>query len=198
MAEAQTFRTSINGFHKGDVTAYITKTAAEHRAEIQSLQEKISELQLENAWLREQVARAEETGRLPVTEKTETAPEAARVPENEAAPEDLSPEAEQVPEEDPLESRELAAYRRAEAMERLAYSRVRKLYGEMEGICGRSANQLDQSEAAAQTAVETIEAQLAILREAVASVQTALTDSARDLRAMDQMVPDPAEGLEEA
>ena len=47
------FRTVVGGFHKGDVSAYIAKTAAEHQAQIAALQNQLESLQLENEQLRQ-------------------------------------------------------------------------------------------------------------------------------------------------
>ena len=49
------FRTSLRGFHKGDVTAYIEKTASLHRSEMLEREQKICALQEENRSLQQQL-----------------------------------------------------------------------------------------------------------------------------------------------
>lgn len=164
------FRTAVGGFHKGDVSSYIAKTAAAHHAQVEELQARIDTLERENRQLRDQLL-------------YQPAP---------AAPV-LEPEAR----DEGLKDRELAAYRRAEAAERLAFQRAKTLYGEMQAICDRSAGQLEETDAAAQAAVAAIQVQLDAIRDSVSALYASVRDSAEELHAMGQMVPDPAEGLEE-
>ena len=42
------FRTALSGYHKGDVTAYIEKTASEHRSALLEMEKTITQLQKEN------------------------------------------------------------------------------------------------------------------------------------------------------
>ena len=49
------FRTALCGYRKGDVTAYIEKTASEHRFELLEREKIIAELQKENRSLRQQM-----------------------------------------------------------------------------------------------------------------------------------------------
>ena len=49
------FRTALSGFHKGDVTAYIEKTALEHRSALLEQERIITELQKENRSLQQQL-----------------------------------------------------------------------------------------------------------------------------------------------
>ena len=49
------FRTALFGYRKGDVTAYIEKTASEHRFELLEREKIIAELQKENRSLHQQM-----------------------------------------------------------------------------------------------------------------------------------------------
>lgn len=49
------FRTALFGYRKGDVTAYIEKTASEHRLELLEREKTIAELQKENRSLHQQM-----------------------------------------------------------------------------------------------------------------------------------------------
>lgn len=172
MSETTTFRTAVGGFHKGDVSAYISKTAAAHQAQVAGLENRLETLQQENDRLRQQLLE-----------------QSAPVP---SAPE---PEPEDVPEPS-LKEQELAAYRRAEAAERLASQRARKLYAEMQQLCDNSGQQVAQTDSTIQTAMETINAQLDIIRTAITALHGSVRASSEELQTMGQMVPDPAEGLE--
>ena len=165
------FRTSVGGFHKGDVTDYIARTAQAHEARVTELQARLDALEEENSRLRALLAEQ---------------------PTPEEAPEEPSPREP----EDSIARQELAAYRRAEAAERLAAQRVRKLYGDMQDVCDRSTRQAEASRAAAQEAMEILDKQLEVLRISAAALRDGLSTSAEELSAMSSFVPDPAEVLE--
>ena len=177
------FRTVISGFHKGDVSAYIAKLAKDHASQIDALNQQISALEQENNNLRQMLLDSQQAQPLP---------EEAELPDlaSEEIPEPEEPVAD-------LQEQELIAYRRAEAMERLANQRARKLYGDMQGICSRSAQQAEASETTAQQALEAITSQLEVIRISMTALQDGLHVSSEELKAMGQLIPDPAEGLEE-
>ncbi len=172
------FRTAVGGFHKGDVSAYISKTAAEHSAKVSALQARIDELEAENERLRKNL----------LCKPSELVQVIENLPDPEPEPEPAPPT---------MHDQELNAYRRAEAAERLACQRAKKLYGEMQQICDRSARQVEETDAAAQTAISAIQAQLDAICASVTSLYESVRTSSEELRAIGQLVPDPAEGLEE-
>ena len=165
------FRTAVGGFHKGDVTDYITKTAANHRTEIEQCSQRIAALEAENDALRQQLA---------LLTLSTAAPE-----EDTAAPEPQD-----------VSSLELQAYRRAEAAERLANQRAKKLYESLEAICQDTAGEFSSANATVQETVETILAQAKTLEAACGKLSEALNQSREKLSSMDAMIPDPAEELE--
>ena len=175
MTDTYSFRTAVGGFHKGDVTDYIAKTARAYEAQVAELEKRLESLQAENDRLRQQLLEQSD----------------AVLPEEEPV---TPAEPEQVP---GIQAQELAAYRRAEAAERMAARRVRKLYAEMQDVCGRSTRQSGTSETAVREAMETIDKQLEVIRISVAALHDGLRTSSEELQAMSQMVPDPAEGLED-
>ncbi len=179
MSEFQTasFRTAVGGFHKGDVTEYISKAAQDHAGEITALEEKIEALQAENDRLRAQL----------LDQSAAAAPAEAEEPE--------APEPKEAAED--LTRQELEAYRRAEAAERVAAQRVRKLYADMQDVCDRSTRQAKASQSAAQEAMEVLDKQLEILRISAAALRDGLLSSSEELAAMTEFVPDPAEELED-
>ena len=184
-----TFRTAVGGFHKGDVTAYISKTAAAHQAEIANLKRQLEALEQENTALRDQVHLMELPHLLSQHEAAQ-APEPEAQPFTEAPPEPVQDVASSVREQ------ELMAYRRAEAAERLAHQRANKLYGSIQAICDESAVSMDGAGSVAQEAMAIIAQQLQRIQDSLDTVQRSLHDSSESLRAMGEFIPDPAEGLE--
>ena len=181
MADANTFRTVVGGFHKGDVTEYISRTAQEHQAQVRDLEARITDLEVENSGLRDELAELRE-----LTEQI-TAPETPAEPPEE-------PPAEPG---DTLETQELLAYRRAEAVERTARDRARALYGAMQDMCRRTSEQNRMSQESARRSLEVIAAQMEALQASLEAVHQELDQDAQALSAMSELVPDPAEGLEE-
>lgn len=185
--ETFAFRSALGGFHRGDVSKYISETAAAHQAQTERLQEQIAALEQENEALRAQLEALQE----PPAEEAE---ESALIESPEEAP------AEEAPPEEPEESlrdRELAAYRRAEAAERLANLRARKVYEDLQTVCGESSREFDGLNDTAHAAAENIGAQLDIIRAAVENACAAMQTSSEKLSAINQLVPDPAETLTE-
>ena len=184
--ETFAFRSALGGFHRGDVSKYISETAAAHQAQTERLQEQIAALEQENEALRAQLEALQE----PPAEEEES--ELIELPE-EAPAEEAPPEE---PEES-LRDRELAAYRRAEAAERLANLRARKVYEDLQTVCGESSQDFDGLNDTAHAAAENIGAQLDIIRAAVENARAAMQTSSEKLSAISQLVPDPAETLTE-
>ena len=137
------FRTALGGFHRGDVSEYIASTAAANKARISDLQEQIDRLEQENEALRIQLEQAAAEA---VEEASEKTAAEADIPEGN------------------LEAQELAAYRRAEAVERLANLRARKLCDDMQEICDSSIREFQNSDEAARSAADSIYTQLDVIR----------------------------------
>lgn len=174
---AYRFRTAVGGFHKGDVAEYIAKTAQQHRTESQNKDKIINQLQQENMELRQQLN--------------------ALLSEAES-PDEVSEEVTEVSVESPaLTELELEAYRRAEAAERLANQRAKKLYIQMESICSGTSAKFETAKIAVEETAQTVLNQAKVLDEACRKLTDALNVSRQELIAMDAMLPDPAEALEE-
>lgn len=174
MADDYRFRTAVGGFHKGDVSAYIAAIASKHKAELSKLEQALTAAEQENAQLRQQLAAAEAAQ--------------LEVPTVEA--EALPCTSEHITE------LELDAYRRAEAAERLAYQRAKRLYEDMQDICSDSTTRLHDVSAASQEAIDTIHNAIHKLTDSLESTQNTAKQAAEFLDAMGALVPDPAEGLE--
>ena len=119
------FRTSIGGFHRGDVVNFIEETSIAHEKTVRKLKEDSSKLQQQLA-----AALAERDALAAQLEQAQLALEAQDVPKQECgeqiqSSQPVSCEASRTAELDELE---LAAYRRAEAAERSAQQRANRLF----------------------------------------------------------------------
>ena len=170
------FRTAVGGFHKGDVTEYIARSAASHRTEVEDYKERLAAMEQENQSLRQQL---------------DLLMMSAAVLEEET-PEQEAPA--QQPET--ISELELQAYRRAEAAERMANQRAKKLYETLEALCQDTEGEFTTANTAVQETVETILAQTKALETACQKLSEALNTSREKLSSMDAMIPDPAEELE--
>lgn len=171
------FRTAVGGFHKGDVADYIAKSTAGHRAELNEYKSRVAALEAENDSLRQQLTLLMASNTL-----LEEEPEEA-----------LPPEA---PENPPINELELQAYRRAEAAERLANQRAKKLYESLEEICTDTQGDFYAANEAVQETVKAILSQAEALEQACQALSRKLDSSREKLSSMDAMIPDPVETLE--
>lgn len=167
---AYRFRTAVGGFHKGDVAEYISKTAAQHSAQLKEYQDRIALLEQENENLRQQFF-------------TTPLPDPAPIVPETAPKEEVS-------------ELELQAYRRAEATERLANQRAKKLYQTLEAICKDTEQEFSQTDSALAQAVQAVQEQAKAMEDAYHALSALLLHSKEQLCSMDAMMPDPAEELE--
>lgn len=165
------FRTAVGGFHKGDVSEYIAKTAASHRSEIAELENRISELEEQNRQLLAAIS--------------EQTPEEQPLSE----PENTTFE--------PVSELELQAYRRAEAAERLANQRAKKLYQQLEAIAANTRDGYTQTHGIVAQAAEDILAQTRTIQAGFDELKSLLNATQEELSSLDAMLPDPLETLEE-
>lgn len=160
------FRTALSGFHKGDVTAYIEKTALQHRSELLEYEKKITELQEENRSLQQQL-------NLLMMATPVAAPVPAPAPEPAPAPAELM-------------TQELQAYRRAEAVERNANARARKLYQQLEGVCQETLDGFQLTDSAVKLAIDAMMSQVTALEQACQTLSAALNTSREKLAATNE------------
>lgn len=172
--KALRFRTSLSGFHKGDVTDYIAKTAKEHKQELQRLQEELERLESDNVELRKQILLQEAE----LTALREQAEKEAQT------------------EEPVMDQLELAAYRRAEAAERIANQRARKFYEQMDEISAAAAAQFQTAGEAANAALAEMGQQMEAFQAARERLRQDMTKNLEKIAAVSAMLPDPVEGLD--
>lgn len=162
---SNSFRTSLSGFHKGDVAKYIEKTAAQHRAKISEKDKIIAAQEQELQSLRKQL-------------------ELLMM----ASPETPAPQAPTVDDLQHISDFELQAYRRAEAAERLAYNRARKIYAGLETTAEDTLRQFKTVDAAVKQAVDTILSQNTLMEEAYSALAVVLTESQQQLTQIDPLI----------
>ncbi|MBQ8241710.1 MAG: hypothetical protein IJZ38_12935 [Bacteroides sp.] len=212
MSEQQTFRTAFNGFNRDDVVQYIEQINSRHAAELsqlnsdmQYLQEKLTQYEayedgedaspeLEERVEEQAGALVEQSDRIAELERqlaealdaTQTAE--ALLEEAEAQNTELKAQlAAALARNTEVQSKqdaELAAYRRAERVERQANERAQQIHNQVNGALADASAKVDS--AAAQIAVMTEDAmrQIRQLQLAVASSKQVLEDTASSLYAI--------------
>ena len=184
------FRSSMGGFHKGDVAAYIEKTAIAHRTEILEYEKEIAKLREENYSLQQQLNLLMMATPIPTAAAPAAAPEPIPEPVPAPAP---APAPQIVTEPLPLNDSELMqmelqAYRRAEAVERKASNRARNLYQQMEGMCESALDEFQLTDAAVKNTIEVMMQQASSLEQAYQTLAAALNTSREKLAAMNKLL----------
>ena len=192
MADFSKFRSSLGGFHRGDVATYIETLCRTHGAElkerdgrIESLTAALAEAQGQRE---EAIAQAEALRRQ--VEELETQLEAATAPppeEEEALSEDAADETE-VPDYPTLE---LEAYRRAEATERLASQRAQQLKRELVDFLENTTARYQQTGEDIAALAEDLKSGLKRLEENLSELDLLFGETAEHLETLT-----PAEPLE--
>ena len=130
MADFSKFRSSLGGFHRGDVANYIESLSMQHAAAMKEKSGQIDALQAELLAARQKLEEAEAEKRALQDQLDDAlaALEAATAPAEDEAEDETEAEVEEAPDYPKLE---LEAYRRAEATERLATQRAQQLKREL-------------------------------------------------------------------
>lgn len=176
------FRSALGGFHKGDVTGFIEKTAAQHRSELLECEKTITALREENRSLQQQLnllMMSTPLASAPAAEPEPAAEEPVAEPAAEPAAEPMSA----------LMNQELLAYRRAEAVERNASNRARKVYRQVDALCAGAMDQFQATDAAVKQAVQTILDQASSMEQAYQALCDALDASREALSTMNDTLP---------
>lgn len=91
---------------------------------------------------------------------------------------------------------ELQAYRRAEAVERNANNRARKLYHQMEDVCEDALGEFQVTDSAVKKTIEVMLEQANSLEQAYQALSAALNASREKLAAMNALLCDSEEDPE--
>ena len=185
MADFSKFRSSLGGFHRGDVANYIESLSMQHAAAMKEKSGQIDALQAELLAARQKLQEAEEEKRALQIKLDDAlaALEAATAPAEDEAEDETEAEVEEAPDYPKLE---LEAYRRAEATERLAARRAEQLSRQMQEFVAHI------SQRYAETGEE-----IAALSEDMRSDLQRLQDSLSDLESLFTETTDHFESVEE-
>lgn len=207
MADFTKFRTSVGGFNRADVSDYIEALCAEHkrgekqlRAETEELNARIQALEAANTVCEAelQAAQAKNAELEQALAASESALEEAltMVEEQEAlrAAETAQPEEE--PDED-YAARELEAYRRAEATERMAQERATRLRQNLNDLLDHVAARYEQTSQEVEALTEDIRTNTRRLLDALSDLELIFDETAGQLDAMDAGEPEEAPAEED-
>ncbi len=147
------FRTALNGFHRGDVIAFLTELTMKHEAQ---LEEKSEELRL----AKEEIQRLEKELSKCGSASAECCAEQPVKPIQQTS--------------DDLHQQELDAYRRAERCEREARLRAGKIYADVSETVDHTGEQLIAQEKQLTKISATISSDIAALQAAMANIRIEL------------------------
>lgn len=189
MADFSKFRTSLNGFNRSDVAAYIESLCAEQQKALKSAKGEAEELaqRLEQETAQKLALEAELDATRTALDSTQAAlEEALDVLTNPQIPEEESVEEEPAPDYEDLE---LEAYRRAEAAERAANHRAAKLRSQLDELLEQVSGRYEQAGQEIQVLTEDIRINLKRLDETLSDLD-AIFDEAKDgFDAMEETFP---------
>lgn len=186
------FRAALNGFNRSDVVAYIEECAINHEKALRQLRDENARLRADLEKLQTEKAQAEEAR---AEEPVEPAA-VAQPAEEPAAPEQPEPAAEPAPEVVPIaapstnSAEELAAYRRAEAVERAARSRASALCRQVNAIMDSTSKQLEESRGDVDTVMSDLNICLRQLNDAFAQLRMIFDDAAHAFSKMEAIKSD--------
>ncbi len=183
MADFSKFRSSLGGFHRGDVANYIESLSREHAAALKEQSGRIDALRAEL-----QEAEAEKRALRDQLDDALAALEAATAPAEDEAEDETEAEPEEAPDYPKLE---LEAYRRAEATERLATQRAQQLKRELVDFLENTTARYQQTGEDIAALAEDLKSGLKRLEENLSELDLLFGETAEHLETLT-----PAEPLE--
>ena len=190
MADFSKFRSSLGGFHRGDVANYIESLSMQHAAAMKEKSGQIDALQTELLAARQKLQEAEEEKRALQDQLDDAlaALEAATAPAEDEAEDETEAEPEEAPDYPKLE---LEAYRRAEATERLATQRAQQLKRELVDFLENTTARYQQTGEDIAALAEDLKSGLKRLEENLSELDLLFGETAEHLETLT-----PAEPLE--
>ena len=190
MADFSKFRSSLGGFHRGDVANYIESLSMQHAAAMKEKSGQIDALQAELLAARQKLEEAEEEKRALQDQLDDAlaALEAATAPAEDEAEDETEAELEEAPDYPKLE---LEAYRRAEATERLATQRAQQLKRELVDFLENTTARYQQTGEDIAALAEDLKSGLKRLEENLSELDLLFGETAEHLETLT-----PAEPLE--
>ena len=190
MADFSKFRSSLGGFHRGDVANYIESLSMQHAAAMKEKSGQIDALQAELLAARQKLQEAEAEKRALQIKLDDAlaALEAATAPAEDEAEDETEAEVEEAPDYPKLE---LEAYRRAEATERLATQRAQQLKRELVDFLENTTARYQQTGEDIAALAEDLKSGLKRLEENLSELDLLFGETAEHLETLT-----PAEPLE--
>lgn len=190
MADFSKFRSSLGGFHRGDVANYIESLSMQHAAAMKEKSGQIDALQAELLAARQKLEEAEAEKRALHDQLDDAlaALEAATAPAEDEAEDETEAEVEEAPDYPKLE---LEAYRRAEATERLATQRAQQLKRELVDFLENTTARYQQTGEDIAALAEDLKSGLKRLEENLSELDLLFGETAEHLETLT-----PAEPLE--
>lgn len=193
-SESTQFRSALHGFNRYDVVNYIESAASAHEHALREKQKELAALHEQNRTLEDENrtlrAEIEAHGSELEALRAEIATLNALCAEQEEAlsakieqPE-ASDEPDDAPSEPSISELELAAYRRAEAVERCAASRADQLYASMSEICQSLSGRMQSSETEVSLLYTEFTDCLGRMHEALADVKLVLDQAPEQIAAL--------------
>lgn len=202
------FRSSMHGFHREDVIAYIEKTALEHEKELRVLQDANARmrqqldscdpdaLKQELSEAKTALAAAEERcvsleaekamleGELTAARDARASAAAAPAAETSALNAPIVPACDPAAAEPAKDyaALELAAYRRAEVAERLARDRANSIYEQLGTVFTDASRKLDSNESDLDRLTESLQMNMSQLQEILDAIRGSYTDARESFR----------------
>lgn len=159
--QTYSFRSAMNGFHRGDVIAFLGELSLKHQAQVQALQEELRIAQ-------EEIERLQQENESLQKNKT-------------AQPQ---PEAETVD----TDARELEAYRRAERYEREAKTRAGKIFADVSVAIDGAGKQLLEHELQLRDVSAVLSADITSLEAAMADIRGKLNGTRERIYALEKEI----------
>ena len=206
-SESTQFRSALHGFNRYDVVNYIEKASGEHERALRELQkenaalsEQLHTLERERDTEREALQSLRDASAAAEAEKDELSALLAASEEENASlreqlaaasapvaqPQEAEPET-AAPSSDALE---LAAYRRAEAVERGAVERAGALYDRMSSVCQSLSDRVQASGSEVSLLYTELSDSLGRMREALADLKLVLEQAPEEISALhDEVAP---------
>ena len=186
MADFSKFRSSLGGFHRGDVANYIESLSMQHAAAMKEKSGQIDALQAELLAARQKLEEAEAEKRALQDQLDDALAELEAATAPDEAEEET--EAEETPDYPKLE---LEAYRRAEATERLATQRAQQLKRELVDFLENTTARYQQTGEDIAALAEDLKSGLKRLEENLSELDLLFGETAEHLETLT-----PAEPLE--
>lgn len=186
----QNFRTAFHGFNREDVVRFLETATARHTAEVNQLRDEIARLEGDLSLLRMRSGDGASQEELEALQ-AENARLKAQVEELETQL--TEPAATPIRDETNWKDEELAAYRRAETVERQARNRAAQMYHWVNGLIADLAARMDGSKAEMTAAAEALGQALDQLQLALDGGQSILTEGTATLRALELEHPADSE-----